>query len=63
MLTTHPRIRLALYLAGILGAVAAPVIAVSSPDYGVAVTTAAAVLTTAALGTAATNLTKEPTDG
>ncbi len=56
MLKNHPRIRLGLYLCGIAAAVAAPIVAVASPDYGVAVSAAAAVLTGAALGTAASNL-------
>lgn len=57
MLTNHPRLRLALYIAGLVAAVAAPIVNVNAPDYGVAITTAAGILTAAALGTAATNLT------
>ena len=61
MLKNHPRIRLGLYLLGVAGAVAAPIVAVAAPDYGVAVSAAAAVLTGAALGTAASNL-SQPDD-
>lgn len=57
MLKDYPRIRLALYLLGLVGAVASPIVAVAAPDYGAAVAAAAAVVTGAALGTAATNRT------
>lgn len=56
MLENHPKIRLALYLLSLVGAVAAPVLAVTHPEYGAAVTTAAGILTAAAGATALSNV-------
>lgn len=56
MLTNHPKIRLGLYLVGLAGAVAAPVLAVAFPEYGAAVTTGAGILLGAVGVTAATNV-------
>lgn len=60
MLKNHPTIRLGLYLAGIVCAVAAPFINVASPDYGAAVVAAGGVFTAAALGVAASNRDEKP---
>lgn len=50
--------RRVLYVLGLAGAVAAPVLAVTSPDYAVAIVTASGLLTAAALGTALANPSK-----
>jgi len=55
MLKNHPRIRLAIYLAGTIIAAAAPIIAVAFPDYGQAVTVSAGILLAAVGITAASN--------
>ncbi len=47
--------RRVLYVLGLAGAVAAPVIAVTDPSYAAAVVTAAGILNAAALGTALAN--------
>lgn len=57
MLTNHPRIRLGIYLAGLVVAVAAPIVAVAAPEYGTAATVSAGVLLGAVGATAASNLT------
>lgn len=61
MLSNHPRLRLSIYLMSIGAAVAAPIIAVSSPEYGAAAATAAGVLAGAAGIVASGNLTKGDT--
>lgn len=48
-------VRRALYLAGLAGAVAAPIVAVTSPEYATAILSAAGVLEVAALGVALGN--------
>lgn len=47
--------RRVLYVAGLLGAVAAPILAVSQPDYAAAIVAGAGLLSSAALGTALAN--------
>lgn len=48
-------VRRVLYVLSLAGSVAAPVLAVSSPEYAAAIVTAAGVLSAAALGTALAN--------
>ena len=60
MLANHPRIRLAIYLIGLLVAVVAPLVSVAWPEYGAAAVTAAGVLLAAVGVTAATNVQVEP---
>lgn len=47
--------RRVLYVLSLVGLVAAPVLAVTNPDYAVAITTGAGILGSAALGTALAN--------
>lgn len=57
MLKNNPKTRNALYLLAVVAAVVAPVVAVTSPEYGAAITTASGVLMAAAGVTAASNIT------
>lgn len=47
--------RRVLYVMGLAGAVVAPVVAVTQPDYAAAIVSAAGILTAAAIGTALAN--------
>lgn len=51
-------VRRVLYIGALVGAVAAPVIAVTSPDYAAAIITGSSVLSAAALSTALANPSK-----
>lgn len=55
MLTNHPGIRLGLYLVGLVGLAAAPLVGVWQPELADAIRDGANVLGAAALGTAALN--------
>lgn len=48
-------VRRVLYVLGLAGAVAAPVLAITAPEYAAAIVTGASVLNAAALGTALAN--------
>lgn len=52
--------RRVLYVIGLIGAVAAPIVAVTNPEYAGAIVTASSLLSAAALGTALANPTRTP---